>query len=282
MAIVKQPLNQALVYRWIVLSITLLGVLIGGNMPAQAGKLDDRLTQFPNWRNKPPVYTSKTELTYPAWMAGHWIVTSTLVDMVAPLAPKITTPGFEGNRRYLNQPMRFQVRFVKPSQPMTQQAVFPFPNLTMLPTSVTEQPQVVADRVFNGLNLAKAYLGEQTWLTVEADPQSPNRQVTQLKGGIQLISTVTAQASETLPDGQFVATEISQQFFRGQQPSYLNEVEVTTRYRQTDGNSNIQADQMTAIYLSPKDPNYFRAGLRPVALYRYQLRLQPYDLKDPS
>ncbi len=32
---------------------------------------------------------------------------------------------------------------------------------------------------------------------------------------------------------------------------------------------------MTAIYLSPQDPNYFKAAGNPVALYRYQLTLQP-------
>ena len=37
----------------------------------------------------------------------------------------------------------------------------------------------------------------------------------------------------------------------------------------------VEADQVTAIYLSPKDPDYFTAGGHPVALYRYRLELLP-------
>ncbi|WP_373872753.1 DUF6816 family protein [Microseira wollei] len=57
------------------------------------------------------------DLIYPDWMVGTWKVTSTLVDLADPLAPNIVTPGFESNRRYLNQPITFQVRFqvVNPS-----------------------------------------------------------------------------------------------------------------------------------------------------------------------
>ena len=35
----------------------------------------------------------------------------------------------------------------------------------------------------------------------------------------------------------------------------------------------IEANQITAIYLSPQDPNYFLVANHPVALYRYQLEL---------
>ena len=37
--------------------------------------------------------------------------------------------------------------------------------------------------------------------------------------------------------------------------------------------SKIEAEQITAIYLSPQDPDYFTAAGRPVALYRYELIL---------
>jgi hypothetical protein len=35
------------------------------------------------------------------------------------------------------------------------------------------------------------------------------------------------------------------------------------------------ADQMTAVYLSPQDPDFFKSGNQPVALYRYRLELIP-------
>ncbi|MEL6327067.1 MAG: DUF6816 family protein, partial [Cyanobacteria bacterium J06626_23] len=36
----------------------------------------------------------------------------------------------------------------------------------------------------------------------------------------------------------------------------------------------ITADQITAIYLSPRDPDYFKAFNKPVALYRYRLTFE--------
>ncbi|MEG3440265.1 hypothetical protein V0288_24270 [Pannus brasiliensis CCIBt3594] len=67
---------------------------------------------------------------------------------------------------------------------------------------------------------------------------------------------------------------MSQQIFRGAGDVYLDEVEVTTDYRRLpDG--KIVADQIAAVYLSPRDPDYFRARSRPVALDRYRLELSP-------
>ncbi|MEW5859950.1 MAG: DUF6816 family protein, partial [Cyanobacteriota bacterium] len=48
-----------------------------------------------------------------------------------------------------------------------------------------------------------------------------------------------------------------------------------TAYHQL--HSSIEADQVTAIYLSPQDPDYFKAIDRPVALYRYRLQLLPVE-----
>jgi hypothetical protein len=131
---------------------------------------------------------------------------------------------------------------------------------------------VVADRAFNGLSLARAYLGDRTVKAVKVDPDSPNRQITILQGDRQLISIVTDRATE-LKENRYVTTEIFGQQFRGTgvRP-YFNQVESTTAYCYTpDTTAKIIADQVTAVYLSPQDPDYFKAGDRPVALYRYRL-----------
>src|SRR4028119_844212 len=86
-----------------------VGLLGGGG--ARAGVLGDRLSSFPNWESKPPIAVAKGDLVYPDWMAGNWNVASTLVDLAAPLAQNIVTPGFESNRQYLQQPILFKVRF---------------------------------------------------------------------------------------------------------------------------------------------------------------------------
>lgn len=244
----------------------------------EAGQLTERLANFPKWENKPLVQVAEGDLVYPDWIAGTWNITSTLVDLVAPLAPNVVTPGFESNRRYLNQPVKFQVRFVK--------SRLPAPALKLIPQSVKVQVAVVADRAFNGLNLARAYLGDRA-VSVKVDPNSPNRQITLLKGECaertlcerQLISVVTGRATETPDTGEFITTEIFQQLFQGSTTRpYFNSVETTTAYKHLSQiKPVIEADQITAVYLSPQDPDYFKAGSRPVALYRYRLEFFPIN-----
>ncbi|MBV9388946.1 MAG: hypothetical protein JOZ78_21205 [Chroococcidiopsidaceae cyanobacterium CP_BM_ER_R8_30] len=241
---------------------------------AVAGPLAERLASFPHWEGKPLVQSAAGDLVYPDWMANSWEVRSTLVDLVAPLAPDVVTPGFEGNCRYLNQPITFQVRFAH--------ARLPLPSLRLVPRPI--QRAVVADRAFNGLNLARAYLGDRAVLAVKVDPSSPNRQITLLRDNRQLVSVITGRSTETPAAGQFITTEVFQQLFRGSgvaRPQaktasgaspYFNQVETTTAYRQLPtSDPAIEADQVTAVYLSPQDPSYFAAGSRPVALYRYRL-----------
>lgn len=245
--------------------------------------LAERLSQYPNWLGKPPTQPAQGDLVYPPWFAGNWIVTSTLVDLVAPLAPEIITPGFEGNRQFLNQPISFQVRFVRSRSSHSKSPTRIFAHSTQ---------QLVSDRAYNGMQLAKAYLGDRTVQAVKLDPKNPNRQITLLKGNRQLVSTVTDRATEAPNSDQFITTELFSQEFRGTPQLYFNQVENTTAYtRQSDSNSTdptdsihplITADQITAIYLSPQDPNYFKtlesgnplSTPRPVALYRYQMEFR--------
>lgn len=268
-------------WRWLwIVVLALLWLLCQGT--ARAGPLTERLAQFPDWQSKPPVQAANGDLAYPAWMRGNWIVTSTLVDLQAPLAPEVVTPGFESNRQFLDQPVAFPVRFVEQVTSPSREFWF----------QVQPRPQevlpIVADRAFNGLSLAQAYLGDRA-LSVKVDPNNPNRQITRLRGDRQLTSTVSERATETPDPDQFVTTEIFQQVFRGAPQVYLNEVETTTAYHHqsnllTAGEQVpwITADQVTAIYLSPQDPDYFKTvqqgfsvTQRPVALYRYRLEFLP-------
>lgn len=262
----SRRLRKRLRRNWLWLALLLL-VWLFCSGEAQAGALADRLQQFPDWSDKPPTQAVQGELVYPGWMQGTWKMTTTLVDMAAPLAPELQTPGFDGNRQWLNQPVTCRVRFV-PAQGST------FPVQSRSPT----ETQIVADRAFNGLNLARAYLGKDAVRAVRVDPQHPNRQVMVLRGDRRLASKITERATETVNEGVFVATEISQQIFRGAAQPYLNQVETTTAYyRQSQNSPNITADQVTAIYLSPQDPAYFQAPGQPVALYRYRLTFDPVD-----
>lgn len=233
--------------------------------PAQAESLSDRLANYPNWQHKPTTQVAQGDLVYPDWLAGTWTLRTTLVDMQAPLAPGIQTPGFERNRDFLNQPIDFPIRFISANLPQAR---------AIVPTQVTTG--IVSDRAFNGQSIAQAYLGADLIQAVKVDPRNPNRQLTILKGNRQLESTISDRAVETTPDGQFITTEIFQQVFRGTEQPYLNQVETTTAYRyQTNSATPIVADQVTAIYLAPSDPDYFKAADKPVALYRYKLEFFP-------
>ncbi|MEH2311384.1 MAG: DUF6816 family protein [Nostoc sp.] len=255
----------------VIWSFCLLVLFLLWSGEAFAGELSERLANFPQWEKLTSVQPASGDLVYPEWMAGYWQVTSTLVDLVAPLAPDIVTPGFEGNRRQLNQPVSFVVRFVK-EQPHAAR-------LKIFPQIDNKSPILVADRAFNSLNLARAYLGDKVVLLVKVDPDSPNRQITFLRSSRQLVSIVTARAIETTPDDKFITTEVFQQLFKGGSRPYLNSVESTTAYHKLPtGNPAIEADQVTAVYLSPQDPDYFKAGFQPVALYRYRLEFVPAQM----
>lgn len=266
----------------IILGLCLVLVCLLWSGEAQAGSLADRLAEFPNWTSKPPVTAPENDLVYPDWMQGTWIVTSTLVDQVAPLAPEVVTPGMISNRPYINQPVNFQVRFQSVTQPFSaiSDRLSPFntQNLKSDQSRIEKSSVVVADREFNGLNIAKAYLGDRTVRSVKVDPNSPNRQITAFKAGTQLISTVTGRATETPTPDQFIATEVTNQYFRGTNRPYFNQVETTTSYQRLPSPSlGIEASQITAVYLSPQDPDYFKALDQPVALYRYRLELEPVE-----
>lgn len=241
----------------------------------KASPLADRVAKFPNWQTKPTISLATDDLFYPNWMEGTWQVTSTLVDIVAPLAPDIVTPGFEGNRRYLNQPISFLVRFqeTKENLPKIPKNYSIFPDFSAYNRAPKTLKLIVADREFNGLNIAKAILGHRSIISVTVNPENPNRQTTLLPNNLELVSVVTERGTEMPNPEEFIATEITQQIFEGTSQIYLNQVETTTDYRHLLSTEKIEADQITAVYLSPQDPDFFVANGRPVSLYRYRLEL---------
>jgi hypothetical protein len=234
--------------------------------PAQALDLRKRIASYPHWQSRPALKATREELSYPKWMAGTWQVESTLIEQIAPLAPDIVTPGFEQNRRYLNKPLRFRVRFL------------PAPAVSLISPAIkiNRSSQIIADRAFNGLEIGKAYLGEQGILSVTNDPRDPNQYRTRLPNQESLITQIIGRDQSSPDRDRYLTSELTQQFFQGEQRIYLNLVETTTDYR-LKGSSNIAANQLTAIYLSSKDPQYFMAPGKPVALYRYRLQLSPLN-----
>jgi hypothetical protein len=235
---------------------------------ANAAPLAERIAAFPNWLDKPPVETATGDLVYPDWMAGAWTMTSTLVQMEAPLAPEVTTPGFEGNQQFLNQAIVCPVRFV-PNNLLEQNRAF-LPILS-LPTKSLVKAQVVSDRAFNGLSLGRAYLGDRIF-RVWVDPRDSTRMITKFRDNRKLFATTIGRKVEQPDATHFIATEVFQQFFQSPEKPYKNEVETTTEYRLQPDRS-ITADQFTAVYLSPPHPKAYLARDRPVALYQYKLRL---------
>jgi hypothetical protein len=240
---------------------------------ALAGSLSDRFDRYPNWHNQPQVSQHEGELTYPEWFRGRWVATSTLLEQISPLAPEVVTPGFENNRQYINKPIDFTVQFV-PQKLQQTVKILPL-NLPRLQSN-SPTPKIVADRAFNGMNIATAYLGAANVLSVKVEPQNPTKQITQLTQDRQLEAFVTGFDREIPDPNRFIATELSQQVFRTSATIYLNTVETTTSYQlATTPTPKITATQISAIYLSPQDPEYFKSRDRPVAVYKYRLDLVP-------
>lgn len=254
--------------KYCILTLLLILLTLGWESQAIAATIQQRMEQFPDWQQKAAVQPARGDLEYPQWISGTWNVESTLVEQFAPLAPEIVSPGFEDNNDYLNQAIAFRVRFG------TEYFVFPTGLASKLKSALrsASQAMVVADRAFNGKNIAQAYLGENNVYQVKIDPQNPNQQITFLRGERKLITKVTGRIAETPSDREFMATEVTQQLFRSPERLYLNQVETTSDYRLVDS-EHIIAEQITAIYLSPQDPDYFTAGDQPIALYRYHLTM---------
>jgi hypothetical protein len=171
----------------------------------------------------------------------------------------------------LNRPITFSVKFGPETFNIAAFPPLPFPVGQILPSQ-----GIVADRAYNGMSLADALLGKAVLQSIKVDPQSPNRQVALFQNGQKLVTRISDRATETPSDANFVSSELYQQEFRSSTQIYFNRVENTIAYHQVSSKPPlIEADQVTAIYLSPQDPDYFKAKDRPVTLYRYQLQFLP-------
>ncbi len=250
------------------IAILIVGWSLGAQCAALAGDLSDRLADFPHWQHPPKGAVAKGELLYPEWFEGTWTATSTLKEAVAPFAPDLVTPGFQQNQASINEATVFTVKFTNDPMPIPVKGTRGITGIELPPP----QSAIVADRVFNSWSLGNATLGEGFVQSVSLDPNDFNRLITQFKDGQQLISESRERAIERNQPDQFISSELFLQTFRTSSQIYLNQVENTTEYRCVNPN-RIEANQITAIYLSPKDPDYFKAKTRPVALYRYELIL---------
>lgn len=251
-------------YRLIIILLIIFGLVSFNSSLALAESVTERFSSYPDWHHKPFLEEHEGDIYYPEWLQGTWNVNSILTEQIAPLAPNLVTPGFESNRRYLQQPITFQVRFQ--SQSISASIRWPLPPLSSATSAV------VADRQFNGLQIARAYLGNLGVLSIQTDRKNPTSLTTILPQQRKLISTMIGHSQISPSTHQFIATELTQQQFKVDAGLFINEVETTTAYRFINS-EQIKAEQITAIYLSPQDPNYFKSLNQPVALYRYQLLL---------
>jgi hypothetical protein len=246
--------------RWLMAIFLVLGNLWFAP-DAMATSLPQRIAEFPRWSLATGLIR-EGDLTYPKWFAGEWTATSILREQVAPLAPDVVTPGFERNRVNIDRPYSFQVRFGSASNTVA-------PGITVV---ADNSAIITSNRTFNGEQIANAYLGANAVKSIQTINQPRVVQITQLQNGTELRSTVSGYLSESIGIDRFATTEIDQQVFQGK-TTYLNTVETATSYHLVDRH-HIVAEQVTAIYLSPQDPDYFKALQRPVALYRYTLELK--------
>ncbi|MGK7944213.1 MAG: DUF6816 family protein [Microcystaceae cyanobacterium] len=231
---------------------------------ALADTLNERLTHYPHWHHQPPLTQTTGDIHYPEQFSGTWQVTSTLVEQIAPLAPTITTPGFENNRRYLQQPLTFKVRF----QPESLGASYSW----AIPTLLKSASTIIADRSYNATEISRVYLGDSAILGIESNLKPSPRLITYFPEQKTLISTVMSYEVEAPETNHFITCELTRQEFRQEKGRYRNEVETLTNYLLLEP-EHLEAEQITAIYLTSDDPSYIEIKDQPIALYRYQLSL---------
>jgi len=251
------------------IKITLLSLVINFffcfNLPfALAENLQSRLHSYPNWNHQLSLAKPDQDLIYPDWFEGKWQVTNILKEQIAPFSPQFETPGFSNNAQYIDQEIIFPVEFI-PHSLIPQ-------NNNFVPSKIDDSKVIIANRAFNGRAIARAYLGTENVKKVTINQNNLNEQITKFSEESELISTVIGREQENISEDEFITSEVTRQFFRRLGNIYLNLVETTTKYKLIDP-KHIEAEQFTAIYLSPQDPDYFIAFDKPVALYFYQLKL---------
>lgn len=254
---------------FITIAITIVTFNLININPTWAVNLENRISSFPEWNNQISLPSPQQELIYPHWFQGTWEVTNILKEQIAPLAPKFETPGFSQNAVYIDQKITFPVKFIATTITQNKDS--------FLPNKISNELVIIADRSFNGRAIARAYLGEENVQNVIINSANSTEQITKFSQDNELISTVLGRETKSINEQEFITSEITRQFFRRPNNIYINFVETTTKYKLLDSN-HIQAQQYTAVYLSPQDPDYFLAFNQPVALYSYELKLEKKEL----
>lgn len=257
-------MNSNFIQKSLVLTIALFVSLLVNIYPAHSGILADRIGQYPHWQHRLSLATPNQELIFPTWFEGKWDVNNILIEQIAPLSPKFKSPAFDSNQKYIDKNISFSVKFIP--------TILKQKKDNFIPSILNNKTVIIPDRTFNGLAIARAYLGEENVKEVIMSQNNPAEQITKFQGENKLISTVIGRQQESISEEDFITSEITRQFFRRPNSVYLNSVETTTKYKLINPNY-IQGIQITAIYLSPQDPDYFIAFDQPVALYYYTLDL---------
>ncbi len=248
-----------------ILIIIIINFILENPLSVEAITLNQRINEYPQWHHKISLPQTDQDLMFPSWLEGKWKASSILKAQIAPLAPKFKTPGFDQNEEYIDKEINFNVRYISTIQLPKQD--------NFLPSVINTKKIIIADRAFNGLSIAQAYMGIDNVQKVISNPNNSTEQITQFRSNNQLISTVIGRRQETVSDQEFITSEITRQFFRRPDSVYLNLVENTTKYKFINS-ILIEGEQISAVYLSPEDPDYFIALDKPVALYYYTLKLE--------
>ena len=203
----------------------LLVVLLAS--PVRAETLAEHVRRFPQVNEAVAMDTARGELVYPDWFFGTWQVSTTLVDLAAPLGDGvINRRAFAASRALKGKPVRFRARFVR-----------------------NRFGEVVADLAFNARSISEAYLGKAV-IDVVVRPEDVNRQVLKLRGGREGELVTLRRRTEGSGADRFDAAEFYQQTFTGERVPTLRAIETTTLYtRRPTG--TFTADQMTAVFLDP-------------------------------
>ncbi|KAG7671449.1 hypothetical protein NADE_000913 [Nannochloris sp. 'desiccata'] len=220
---------------------------------------------------------------YPRWLFGQWNVTSTFTSVATPLKKYVP----EGFLQQANAPSEdggvgstynYALRFYS-----TLPDTFSNNARFMLGLGYPEDA-IIADKAFNTKQTSDAFLGYTGAVaSVEFDPRdAPLRQTVELSRlGPDMVPLpprrielyVNALKSEqpggVEGDGKiFVTSELARQVLVAVRDVQVTDYEVINEYRLI-APGKIEGRQRSLLYLTPQDPNYFRAGNKAVTMYDY-------------
>lgn len=237
-----------------------------------AGLLEARVTE--NVLSPPPYGMEATDIFYPSWFQGTWLVSSKTIGIQAPCGIPLFggNATFERAQRDIGTTLTYEARFVVGDS----------------------HGQIIADREYNVNSIAKAAMGQ--FSVIDIPVATPNKLSCILvpKGSSQMLQVdliALNRRQETISEVQFDCSEVTREIVApvnnnnnnavptgSTSAPILKEVETTSLYSYIPSKNEIRCQQRSATFLLPSQTSpiaytiWEAARGRPIDTRFYEVR----------